>query len=239
MKNLIVEEIFNPYTLNIFTDASVRIIGDYFVACPGAVAVMTFNGKPYICNQQAYLSYDSTNNSGEIQAVRLGLYLANQYKYKFKIINLFADSNICISGLNVWLDSWIKNAKNGLFISSSRKVVENQETFKNIIDDIITNQLYINFYHQKGHVNTKDINSMNNAVEVFKTINNINPSMNLVEKISGFNNDIDIMTKQYLDNIEKSLIGIKTERMMYRDFYNNPQGLEQFRNLTNQYKKKG
>jgi len=237
MKDLIVDEIFNPYTLNIFTDASVKMVGNYFIACPGAVAVTTFNGMPYICNQQAYLSYDSTNNSGEIQAVRLGIFLANMYKHRFRVINLFADSNICISGLNLWLDSWIKNSKDGMFVNSSRKLVENQDTFKNIIDDIITNKLYINFYHQKGHVDVKNKDSMDNAIDVFRRINNINPSTNLIENISKYNNEVDIMTKVYLDNIEKSLIGMKTQKMVYRDFYNNKQGLDQFRNITNQFKK--
>jgi len=239
MQDLIVKEIFNPNTLNIFTDASVKIVGNYFIACPGAIAVTTFNNAPYICNQQAYLSYDSTNNSGEIQAVRLGLYLANLYKYRYNRINLFADSNICISGLNTWLDSWVKNAKRGILINSSNKVVENQETFKNIIDDIITNQLYINFYHQKGHVESNKKESVDNAIKVFKTINKLNPSTDLINTISNYNNYVDVMTKNYLDNVEKNLIGMKTKPVVYRDHYNNLEGLTQFRNITNQFKKKG
>lgn len=237
MKDLIVEEIFNHHTINIFTDASVKTINNYSIACPGAIAVTMFNNRPYICNQQAYLSYDSTNNAGEIQAVRLGVYLANLYKYGYRVINLFADSNTCISGLNIWLDSWVKNTKKGFFVNSTNKLVENQETFKNIIDDIITNKLYINFYHQKGHVNIRKKESVDNAINVFRTINNLNPSVDLITKLSYYNNYVDEMTKDYLDNIDKMIIGTKTKSIVHRDYYNNPEGLQQFRSIINQFKK--
>lgn len=235
MKKLMIEDIFNNNTINIFTDASVKETNGYYVSCPGAVVTNVFNGKSFICDQQAYLSYDSSNNSGEIQAVRLGIYFAKLYRNKKPIINLFSDSNTCISGLTEWIDSWIyRKNKQGLFVNSSNKEVANQDVFKNIIDDIISNNLTINLYHQKGHVNINNYKEVQHAIEVFKKINNIIPSTQLIKEISKYNDYVDKMTKNFITtNLDETKIGKKTKTIVYRDYYNNIEGLKIYKNNIN------
>lgn len=194
--------IFNTETLNIFTDASIKKINkEYTVGCPGAVAIKTLdNGDTTFITEQIYLENNATNNSSEIKAIALGIDLALKYRPYYNKINLFSDSKICIYGLREWIFNWIYNTNNNIMYGSSGNPVFNQETFKSIINCIINNNLKINLFHQKGHVDNTKPASVKHAGEVFMQSNLVSGvDDNLIKCISDYNNYIDIRTKSALD----------------------------------------
>lgn len=235
MKEIIFNNIFNLYTINIFTDASVyQCDNGKFVSCPGAIAIKVFDNIPYICDKYCYLSYDSTNNEGEIKAIRAGIHLAQKYRYSVPNINLFSDSNICISGLSEWMENWIKYSKNGVLYNSSNKEVINQENFINVMYDIVSSKLNINLYHQKGHVKMNNKESIEHARKVFKDINKLNPSYELIKKISEYNNYVDVMTKQYIrHNLDMQKTNKDYKSIVRREYPLTQEGLNEYKKYIN------
>lgn len=189
----------NSNTLNIFTDASIKQVGQETVGCAGAFCVA---GKDRtIINQTNRILRHATNNSSEITAVKLGIDLAIDYRNDFDTINLFSDSKICIYGLREWIFNWIDNMSNGVLYNSSNTEVANQEMFKKIINLITHYNLNIHLYHVKGHVNINSIKSVLNAIRVFNISNGIIlPTQDMID-ISDMNNYVDIFTGELLESI--------------------------------------
>jgi ribonuclease HI len=164
------EDIFNDYTLNIFTDASILQLPGEHIGCPGVILAMTKYGKQYEIPYDYKILRNSTNNESEITAILMGVYAGLKLRNEFRTINLFSDSRICIQGLKYWIFNWVNNIRDNKIISSSHKEVANQQIILQIIYTIIENNLRINLYHQKGHV-TLDSDSQENAKKVFKETN--------------------------------------------------------------------
>lgn len=212
-------DLFNPSTLNIFTDASVSTLPDgTILSSPGAVCVITDdNGDTYILEEdfnQSHIMVESTNNDGEIRAVGLGVYYAIKYKDAYRNINLFSDSNICIQGLTNWIFNWIKcKDQNDRLYNSSGKQVGNQDVISSLVNTIIEQKLNMNFYHQKGHIKNSD-ESYDKCFKDFLTTNNLshNLDIDIITCIATYNNYVDIQTKKVLKeftsiyyNIEKTI----------------------------------
>lgn len=205
-------DIFNPGTLNIFTDASIKTIGasknSESLGGPGAVCVYTHeDGGTSILDQSWYVERYATNNSAEIKAISLGISKAVQYSNRFNKINLFSDSMICVHGLREWMFNWVNCIGNdGNMYSSSGKPVANQSTFTSIVNTILHYNLNISLYHQKGHVTTSNPSSVDNAIRVFKKTNKISSPIdyNLMKCLSDWNNYIDVRTGEILENINLS-----------------------------------
>lgn len=191
--------LFRENTLNIFTDASVKQKpnGNY-ISCPGAIAVMTkeYSEDGIGIIDHAYTVLDNaTNNAGEIHAVYLGVLLALKYRDKFERINIISDSQFSIYGLTKWIYNWKNNIVNDNYISSSNKLVANQDMFKKIIHLILLNNIKINFYHQKGHA----VGAVKKARQVFNTSNGILLDDFELMLINKFNDIIDVFTGEKLD----------------------------------------
>lgn len=202
------KDIFNPDTLNIFTDASIKKLPDNeTLGCPGALCVYTLNnGATSILDLACYIERYATNNSSEIKAISLGITKSLQYRHMFKKINLFSDSRICIQGIREWIFNWVNCINNGLMCNSSGEPVANQNTFASIANTIVTNNLNINFYHQKGHVKLSNDKAIENAIRVFKEVNKIDVSFNLMKELSVFNDFIDVRTGEELEEFTRTQI---------------------------------
>ena len=202
------KDIFAPGILNIFTDASIKKLPDgETLGCPGALCIYTLNnGSSTILDLACYIERYATNNSSEIKAISLGVAKALQYRHMFNTINLFSDSRICIQGVREWIFNWINCINNGLMCSSSGEPVANQNTFASIVNTIIANNLNINFYHQKGHVKITNNKAIENAVRVFKDVNKIDVSFNLMKELSHFNDIIDVRTGEELEIFTRTQI---------------------------------
>lgn len=199
---MIIEDIFNSNTINIFTDASIKKVKEFKeeIGCPGYIITYKKNNDIIkIIESDCNIIRQSTNNESEITAIYMGIMAALKYKDKIKHINLFSDSKICIYGLTQWIYKWYNNQQNGRFISSNGGYVKNQDIIINIINTICNNNLSINLYHQKGHVNIKDRYSVENAIKVFHESNNIKTSYSLMHILSKYNDYIDVLTGNVLE----------------------------------------
>lgn len=224
--------IFNPRTLNIFTDASIKRTPTETIGCPGAVVVMTDdNGSNIITDINSYIVRNSTSNESEILAIQLGVAYAINYKDMYDTVNLFSDSNICIQGLTNWIFSWRNNIRNNTLYSSTGNKVSNQEIFMNIIYMINYSNLNINFYHQKGHVNTNSGVSLNKAMKSMMKTNSFSYlDISLVHELSNYNDIIDIYTKKHLNEFVKSY-GKAPEEIFSQSLRYDQVDFDKYRNL--------
>lgn len=183
-------------TLNIFCDASITTAKDgTVIGCPGSIAIDKNKG---MIDYSFNIIERSTNNNSEITAVLLAVYQAYKFRDLYDEINIFSDSKICIFGLREWIFNWVHNMVNGVMYSSSGTPVANQEIIITIYNFIVSNNLKVNFYHQKGHVTGTD-KSIMEARRVFAQSNRLSMSMEFIETISFHNNWIDAQTKAELD----------------------------------------
>lgn len=198
-----IENFVNDYTLNIFTDASIRRLNKKRSAgCHGAI-ILLGNQK---LDDDYRICTDSTSNNSEIKGIRLGVGLALKWRtvYPVSNINLFSDSQISIFGIRDRIFNW-KLVGNDLVGYGDNKI-KNQSVFIEILNMIVRNQLCINFYHQKGHINPEKYNDINIAIHVFSASNFVREDIDpeFIKFISYYNDIVDRTSRDYLyaeDNI--------------------------------------
>lgn len=189
-----------PDTLNIFCDASINKFTTETLGCPGSIAVCNLQ-ETIIVDERIRLLRNSTNNNSEITAILMAveqaIYLCSEDE-DINIINIFSDSKISVYGLREWIFNWARNIKDGLMYSSSGTPVSNQQIFVHIIDLIVSNNLNVNLYHQKGHVTSSNLDV---AKRVFLESNGIELTDWQARYISNYNDYIDKATKNRLVEI--------------------------------------
>ena len=197
------ETFANEHTLNIFTDASLRKDPDPDLTATCAAA-MAFVGDNII-DRQYRIFVGETSNLGEIKAIRLGVELALIHRYNFSSINLFSDSQISIFGVRDRVFNW--RIIGDQFVGYANKVIKNQTEFLDVINLITYNNLYINLYHQKGHVNASDIKSVLYARSTFFESNRpfgatqTNTDIQFIKYISICNDMVDHYSRDMLYDI--------------------------------------
>lgn len=197
-------KILKENTLNIFCDASIssaRNNNGFVLGCPGALLVEVRDGKFNTLYNSNNVLCGTTNNHSEINAILLGVKEALKYKNNsYTCINLFSDSRICILGLREWIFAWMNRMTDeGIILTSSGTPVSNQDVISEIMHTIVTKNLNIRLYHQKGHVTSSDT-SLIYAKDLFFTSNNIILDLEEVQLISYYNNMIDKITKEILQS---------------------------------------
>lgn len=219
-------KLFNVNTLNIFADASIKQKEDgNYISCSGALCVITKNdGSTEVIDQDYIVLDNSTNNRGETYAVYMAVLFALKYRYQFDVINVISDSQFVIYSLTKWIFKWINNIKDDSYINASGNEVANQDFIKMIINTIIMNNIYINFYHQKGHANTNSKTSK--AKHVFYKSNGIMLDDFEVKSICYYNDMVDIYSRYKLEeipmNIRMPLIyGCNFNEKQYKELVNN------------------
>ena len=191
------EDIYNDQVLNIFCDASIRRTKEQYFGCYGAIAV---SGKNII-DQSYQICSHTTNNNSEIKAIRSGILLALKYRYQYPFINLFSDSQISLFGVRDRCYTW-KEIDNTLYGYNEQDPIKNQSVFIEIMKMITDHHICINFYHQKGHVNLENKNSLAEAAHVFKASNQIRDIIHIkfIKYISYYNNKVDKDSRILLNN---------------------------------------
>ena len=185
--------LFNIGTLNICTDASVKNLGNKYISCAGCICVITKeNGSTEVIEEKYFVLDDASNNRGELYAICQAILLAIKYRNNFNTINILSDSQFSIFGLREWVYKWRKNIVNDTYVNVSGKSVANQDLFKFAIHTILSSNIHINFYHQKGHSYTTK--GMKKARNVFRNSNGFDlPDVEL-EAICYYNDLVDINT---------------------------------------------
>lgn len=199
----------NERNLYIFTDASVQKYGRFdeeYISCSGAVAVVWTNNSYKIIDQTFNVNRCSTNNNGEIKAIYDGLLLALKYRDQFETINLFSDSKISIYGLREWIKGWVLHSPGNELLGSTMSPVSNQQEILACVYMIMTNNLHVNLYHQKGHCNQR---IMSTALNTFKSSNHIAEFVNdtFMYFICDMNDYVDTGSRDTLMRYCDSLTG--------------------------------
>lgn len=184
--------------INIFCDASIDI--DRKIACGGCYIVgQESNNEIYEIGSRRLIQTNATNNSAEILAIWVGVVEALRLRqiYPGAIFRLFSDSKISLYGLRDWLKYWVDRIKSdGTLIASNGQPVMNQQTFIDIFNLIVENDLHIELYHQRGHVKEKRM-PLEIARAQFIKANKVSPEgigLN-IEILSNCNDMIDHLTR--------------------------------------------
>lgn len=203
--NITMSQFYNRETLNIFCDASIIGKNQKYIGCYGAIAVI----KDDIVDSIYRMVSETTNNNCEIKGIRAALTLANRYKYYFKYINIFSDSQISVFGLRDYIYNWKYNPKNGLLYGSTGSPIVNQEIFIECHNMIIELELYrdciIRLFHQSGHVDN-GFGAIKDAAASFKKFNNVHGTVgyDFIRYISTYNNYVDNMSRSILRRSDKT-----------------------------------
>lgn len=223
-------DVINEHTLNIFTDASIRNRSYGYDGCYGAIAV--YNNT--VIDEIYRINTNTTNNNSEIKGVRAGVILALKYQHQFKTINIFSDSQISIFGIRDRLVTW-EISPTGKLIGKSGQEIQSQNIFLEIMYLMLQYNLRVNFLHQKGHINIKNINSLYEAQHVFRASNSIRGivDLNIIRFISRWNCIVDETSRSRLlqyrgSNIEDPI-----------QFYSSQFDRNQFKKLSENTIKKG
>ena len=185
----------NGYSLNIFSDASIRKRGTEYDGCYGAIAV----ANNQIIDEIYRISSDTTNNNSEIKGIRAAVLLAIRYQYNFSNINIFSDSQISIFGIRERFPTWKYNRDDGKLYGSTNQPIKSQEVYIEIVELIKQYNLNITFWHQKGHVDN-NYDSLVEAQHVFCASNRIRDKvdLSLIRYISYYNDIVDKKSRSIL-----------------------------------------
>lgn len=181
------EYFFNDQSITIFTDASFKNS-----RIPGigttAPAAMVYHGNKLI-DTDFNILHNTTSQVGELHAILLGVMLA--YKYRNYKIRLFSDSMNSIFAIRDRIFKWVNMYNSGANNLGDGGTIKNQEDIMQIIYYIISNNIPMEFYHVKGHVDTKKSKSMNHAKDVFFYSNSYELDNTTIKIISDRNNAVD------------------------------------------------
>lgn len=198
---LLLTDIFNDESLNIFTDASMNSYGT--IGCAGFIAVHGGLDKRFPMlhtESRTQIIKKATNNISEARAVIMGLYEAIVYQNRYKHIRIFSDSQITILGIRDRIYNWKVSKKTHDRFVGSGGAIKNQDLFLEMLYIILENNLSVEFWHQGGHVNFNDQSSIDKATHVFTVSNNIRDTIDieLIRAISYYNNFVDRNTREIL-----------------------------------------
>ena len=187
------ELVINPWTINIFSDASTKTAyrGSPTDACYGAIAYCEFDKV----DEWYRIIHDTTSNHAEIKginlAVRLAIYLRDIYPVSR--FNIFSDSQISVYGMrdrygNRYL------ADNHIYSSSNdNSLISSQEVYVETMQMIADYQLPVSLWNQKAHVAMSHSKSLEHAKNSFCTCNRPKAVVDddFIYYISEKNNEVD------------------------------------------------
>lgn len=194
MSNLIL----NPWTVNIFCDCSTNSKFEAITnTCYGAVA---FNQNTILETEYRILT-DKTSNYGELKAINLGIRMANfiRKNYSFNHFNIFSDSHVSVFGMRDFCKKWVMS-DNGLYKQSTHQLIASQNVYIDSLNIVVDNDLPISIWHQKGHVNINDPNSLQLAKEMFiqSNISSADIDDDFIRYISIGNGYVDDNSRKFL-----------------------------------------
>ena len=186
---------------DIYTDASINL--DEKLGCAGMVLVD--RRRDQILDAQYFVINNATNNMSEIIAIWMGIHKAVSLLYTESLafqVNLFSDSQISLFGMREWMPNWIRKRKGDILINSVGPVA-NQDWFVDAYHTILSSGLKIKFFHQKGHVDETNPNSLFVCEKQFRTSNPNSLHMigSTAQIISKYNNYVDATTRDIVIGI--------------------------------------
>lgn len=218
--------IYNDFTLNLFSDASMKPgLGTNMSSCYGAIAV----NKDTIIDEMYRFNSNCTVPSAEVRGIRSSLRLALMYADRFRNINIFSDSQLSIFSLRDYIYQWTYNPQNcSFYTKKGNEKVKNQYLYMECYTllMILIEKCNVNLFHQNGHVSGKP-GELRHALNTFRKSNQVFCPIdyNFIRYISMYNNYVDDKSRSLLfrtntiDNVYRD--GIKIELVQNPDtFYN-------------------
>lgn len=189
-------DMFNKNSICIFTDASYTNFNGTNSVCSGACVYF----KDLLIDQTFDIMHNSTVQKGELHAILLGVQKAFEYR-NYKSIRIFSDSQTSIFAIRDRIFNWIRRNKNENILGEDG-TIQNLEFIMDIIYEILSNGIRIEFYHVKGHVKTNDYDSIKNAKKVFMESNHIAIPVEdeLIYSLAIGNDQVDRYTGYMLEN---------------------------------------
>lgn len=198
------DSIINGYTLNVFTDASISKFPGTDIVTGGAGACFYIGDQ--LIGSDLKILFNTTNNQSELTAILLGVIGAVQLKNKVTTINLFSDSRISVLGLREWIFSYMNSIHDQVMYSSSGNPVANQQIILAIIDTIVRNDLHVNIFHLRGHLDSGKDKHTIQFKQSFLKENHLDPYTIIDDEVIQFlingNSNIDHFTRNPLLNTE-------------------------------------
>lgn len=165
-------DLFNSESICIFTDSSFKKyknIAPHEAIGITAPAFCVYQNDNLI-EQGFDIMYSSTSQQGELHALLLGVMAS--YKYRnFPHIRIFSDSQNSVHSVREFIFKWVRDTSNGRSALGPNGRISNQEYIMDVVYTIIANNIYLELYHIKGHVNIKNRNSVLEAKELFQRSN--------------------------------------------------------------------
>lgn len=200
--------------LNIFTDASISHTDTVYgtIGCAGFISARSNDENKKLVTLDRYYTIltNTTNNIAEVTAILKAVQYAIAHKNMYREFNIFSDSQWAIKSITTWIFNWINTIDDdGIMYNSSQAPVINQNIFSEIILLIVQNDIKIHFYHCKGHVDTKDKNSIFDAIKTFRISNCLKRDQHLTYEdiyiISYYNDLVDNESRAHVQHFVKHM----------------------------------
>jgi len=190
------ENFYNDYTLNIFSDGSYNKSYNKGSSVYGVIAI----NKDYIVNSQVVKTDDTNINMAELKGIRSSLSMARSYLNIYKYINIFSDSKTSIDKVLKFYNNPNKDTSNQV-IKQIREIYKYIDENKNTIVTIL---------YCPSHVDPSFFRrSFNSSIEKFKKNNNIDKcDTRLFSYIARGNDLVDrlcTMYRKYDYNSQKTI----------------------------------
>lgn len=195
-------DLFNETSVCIFTDSSFRKNDNCSTSYIGTAAPAYCVYHNNVCIDKGFqLIYDATSVQGELHALLLGIRASARYKNY--TIRLFSDNQTAICAVRDWIFNWVKETHSGKATLGPKGRIKNQPLIINIIQCIMYNNIPIELYHVKGHVNVNIGYKLNQAKQMFLTNNYLNIPAEfvddqLIQALAIGNNDVDQYSTEML-----------------------------------------
>lgn len=208
-------DLFNPESICIFTDSSFKkdksMPGNTAIGST-APAYCVYNGD-YCIEQGFHILHNSTSQQGELYAMLLGVMAA--YKYRaYPHIRLFSDNQNAVFSVREWIFKWAMETANGRSTLGPGGRINNQDYIMDIIYTIISNNIFLELYHVKGHVDIKSWESIKHSKELFERSNPFVGKVDdaLIYQLAMGNNAVDeystVMLRSHIDDEKYKIDGM-------------------------------
>lgn len=193
----------NNDTLNLFSDASMEKKKNSYTlnSCYGSIAV----NNDTIIDEYYEKIGDTSVPAAELRGLRCSAILALKYRYNFRVINFFTDSQNAVLALRDNIMNWRWSEKKQYYVYNDTKYnreIKNQGLIFEIammLEELEKTNI-VNIMHQRGHIERHT--QMGEAEECFRRLNNFhhNVDPDVIRYISKYNSYVDYSTRVSLNN---------------------------------------
>lgn len=166
------QDLFNQDSICIFTDSSFKkYLNNAYGESVGitAPAYCVYHGD--VCIEQGFeILHGTTSQQGELYAMLLGVMASCRYS-QFPHIRIFADNQNAVFSVREWIFDWVRKTKDGRSLLGEDGRIKNQPYIMDIIYTILANNIYLELYHVKGHVNIKSYEDVRYSKQLFQRSN--------------------------------------------------------------------